>query len=137
MFKPDWSRLPDKRFEALMFINCIKDFKHLLFLFNQYFKAAVAKLFGCWAKFAILSASVGRTILRYRQKTKQKNTRITFVTFVHCNLFFCLVTCLKCVVTSATASFLHNTCNMWFYAWCCNTLLLQFSRILYSKPFTD
>jgi len=37
MFKPDRPRLPDKRFEALMFINCNKDFKHRLFLFNQYF----------------------------------------------------------------------------------------------------
>jgi len=55
-----------------MFINCIKDFKHLLFLFNQYFKAAVAKLFGCWAKFAILSASVGRTILRIDKKQNKK-----------------------------------------------------------------
>jgi len=27
MFKPDRCRLPDKRFEALMFINCNKDFK--------------------------------------------------------------------------------------------------------------
>jgi len=28
MFKLDRSSLPDKRFEALMFINCNKDFKH-------------------------------------------------------------------------------------------------------------
>jgi len=28
MFKPGRSRLPDKRFEALMFINCNKDSKH-------------------------------------------------------------------------------------------------------------
>jgi len=38
MLKPDRCRLPDKRFEVLMLINCDKDFKHLLlFLFNQYF----------------------------------------------------------------------------------------------------
>jgi len=37
-FKPDRCRLPYKRFEALMFINCNKDFKHCLFLFNQYLK---------------------------------------------------------------------------------------------------
>jgi len=28
MFKPDGCQLPDKRFEALMFVNCNKDFKH-------------------------------------------------------------------------------------------------------------
>jgi len=28
MFKPDRCHLPGKRFEALMFINCNKDFKH-------------------------------------------------------------------------------------------------------------
>jgi len=28
MLKPDRYRLPDKRFETLMFINCCKDFKH-------------------------------------------------------------------------------------------------------------
>jgi len=28
MFKPDRCRLTDKRFEALMFINFINDFKH-------------------------------------------------------------------------------------------------------------
>jgi len=28
MFKPDRCCLPDKRFEALIFINCIKDSKH-------------------------------------------------------------------------------------------------------------
>jgi len=28
MFKPDRCCLPDKRFEALMFINANKDFKH-------------------------------------------------------------------------------------------------------------
>jgi len=34
MFKPDWCRLTDKIFEALMFINCNKDFKYWSFLFN-------------------------------------------------------------------------------------------------------
>jgi len=38
MFKPDRYRLTDKRFEALMFISCNKDFKDGLFLFNQYLK---------------------------------------------------------------------------------------------------
>jgi len=28
MFRPYRCRLPDKRFEALMFINCNKDFEH-------------------------------------------------------------------------------------------------------------
>jgi len=42
MFKPDRCRLPDKRFEALMFVNCNEDFKHILFLFNQYYKVFVA-----------------------------------------------------------------------------------------------
>jgi len=28
MFKPDRCRLPDKRFEALKFVNCNEDFKH-------------------------------------------------------------------------------------------------------------
>jgi len=41
IFNPD-RYLPDKRFEALIFINCNKDFKDLLFLFNQYFKVFVA-----------------------------------------------------------------------------------------------
>jgi len=41
MFKPDRCRLPDKRFETIMFINCNKDFKQL-FLFNQSFKKFVA-----------------------------------------------------------------------------------------------
>jgi len=34
MFKIGRCRLPDKRFEALMLVNCNKDFKHLLFLFD-------------------------------------------------------------------------------------------------------
>jgi len=38
MFKPDRCRLTDKRFEALMFVDYSKDFKHWLFLFNQYLK---------------------------------------------------------------------------------------------------
>jgi len=41
VFKPDRCRLPDKRFETLMFINCNKDL-HRLFLFNQYFEVFVA-----------------------------------------------------------------------------------------------
>jgi len=28
MFKPDRCRFTDKRYEALMFVNCNKDFKH-------------------------------------------------------------------------------------------------------------
>jgi len=31
MFKPDWCRLIDKTFEALMFINCNKDVKNYHF----------------------------------------------------------------------------------------------------------
>ena len=42
MFKPDRCRLTDKRFEAFMFIYFNKDFRHCLFLFNQYFKVLVA-----------------------------------------------------------------------------------------------
>jgi len=42
MFKPDWCRLIDKIFEALMFINCNKDFKNGSFLFNYYFNVFVA-----------------------------------------------------------------------------------------------
>jgi len=38
MFKPDRCRLTDKRFEALMFINCNIDFKKCLVLLNQYLK---------------------------------------------------------------------------------------------------
>jgi len=34
MFIPDRCRLTDELFEALMFINCNKDFKHFLFLLN-------------------------------------------------------------------------------------------------------
>jgi len=41
MFEPDWCRLPDKRFEALMFINYNKNFKHW-FMFNQYVQVFVA-----------------------------------------------------------------------------------------------
>jgi len=35
MFKPDRCRWTDKRFEALMRINCNKDFKHSIFFFNK------------------------------------------------------------------------------------------------------
>jgi len=42
MFNPDICHLPDKIFEALMFISCNKDFKHWLFLFNQCFNVFVA-----------------------------------------------------------------------------------------------
>jgi len=41
MFKPDRRLSPDKRFEALMFINGNRDFKSLLFLFQQYFQVFV------------------------------------------------------------------------------------------------
>jgi len=41
MFKPYRSHLPDKRYEAVMFINFNKDFQLLLFLFNQHFKVFV------------------------------------------------------------------------------------------------
>jgi len=34
MFKPDRRRLTDKRFEALMFVKCNRDFKLWSFLFN-------------------------------------------------------------------------------------------------------
>jgi len=34
MIKPDWCCLTDKIFDALMFINCNKDFKHWSFLFK-------------------------------------------------------------------------------------------------------
>jgi len=33
-FKPDRWHLTDKRFDALMFINCNKDFKHSPYLFK-------------------------------------------------------------------------------------------------------
>ena len=36
MFEPDRCRLTDKIFEAKMFINCNKDFKNSLPLFNKY-----------------------------------------------------------------------------------------------------
>jgi len=42
IFKPDRCLSPDKRFETLVFINRNKDFKNVLFLFNQYFKVFVA-----------------------------------------------------------------------------------------------
>jgi len=42
LFKPDTRLSPDKRFEALIFINGDKDFENFLFLFNQYSKGFVA-----------------------------------------------------------------------------------------------
>jgi len=51
------------------------------------------KLLGCWAKFAILSASTGRTILRIE---KTKTAGITLITFVYIAICFsCLLTCLQ------------------------------------------
>ena len=55
-------------------------------LSNSY-RAAVPILFGCWAKFAILSASEGRTIL---YSAKQERTHIILIAFVYCYLFSCI-----------------------------------------------
>jgi len=52
-----------------------------LFIAEHCFTVAVPKLFGCWAKFAILSASAGQTILCI--ESKKNTTRMTLVTFVN------------------------------------------------------
>jgi len=55
---------------------------------------AVLKLFGCWAKFAILPASTGRTILHIE---KTRTAGITLLTFVYTAIYFpCSATCLQC-----------------------------------------
>jgi len=78
----------------------------------------VPKLAGRWAKFATSSVPAGRTVLCI-EKNKTQNTRITLDTFVHCIFFLCLVTCWQC----ATASFVDDSCNIWFHACCCYTLI--------------
>ena len=60
---------------------------------------AVPKLFGCWAKFAILSASAGRTILCIENKKIQTHTTIHI-----CIYFLCSLTCLQC--------------DLWKYVFC-------------------
>ena len=65
------------------------------------------------------------------QKTKQKTARITLVTFVHCN-FFSLFGNMFGMWLLQLLLLVHNSCNMLFYAWCSNTLLLQFSKTLYT-----
>ena len=64
---------------------------------------AVLKLFGCWAKFAITSASTGRTILRIE---KTKIARITLITFVY------IAVCFPCSVT-------YLQCDLWNCFFCC------------------
>jgi len=48
------------------------------------FKPAVLKLFGCWAKFATLSASTGLTIFRIEKKNSRHNINHVCV---YCYLF--------------------------------------------------
>jgi len=56
------------------------------------------------------------------KKTKQKATCFTLDTFVHCNLFSLFgnmfaMWCLQLLLL------LGNSCNIWFHAWRCNTLI--------------
>ena len=90
-----------------------------LFCESHCFNAAVP-LFGCWAKFATLSVSAGRTILCI-ENTKQKSTRITLVTFVHC--IFSVLGYMLAMWLLQGLLLLHNSCNIWFHAWCCYTLI--------------
>jgi len=61
-------------------------------------RAAVPKLFGCWAEFTILPASTGRTILHIE---KTRTAGITLSTFVYIAICFpCSVTCLQCDLRS-------------------------------------
>ena len=56
------------------------------------------------------------------KKTKQKATRFTLDTFVHCNLFS-LFGNMFAMWLLQLFLLLHNSCNIWFHAWRCNTLI--------------
>jgi len=51
---------------------------------------------------------------------KQKTTHITLDTFVNCNLFSLFGTMLAKWLLQLLL-LLHNSCNIWFHAWRCNT----------------
>ena len=81
------------------------------------FKPAVLKLFGCWAKFATLSASTGLTIFRIVKKNSRHNINHVCV---YCYLFS-LFGNMFAIWLMKLLLMLHNSCNVWFHAWCYNT----------------
>ena len=89
------------------------------------FTPAAPKRFGCWAKFAILSASAGRTNLciekkqKLQNKSKKTTTRSLSLTFVYCYLFY-LLRHMFAMWLMKLVLLLHNSCSIWFHAWCCN-----------------
>jgi len=77
---------------------------------SSLFTPAAPKFFGCWAKFAILSASAGRTNLCIEKKTKiakqkQKNNNTLTITHVCILLFILFAQTHVCNVTYETSSF--------------------------------
>ena len=75
------------------------------------FKTAVPKLFGCWAKFAILSTSVDRTILCIENK-KKYNTHNTSHVCIFLFIFFARYMFAMWFMT--LLRLLHNSCRLIF-----------------------
>ena len=78
--------------------------------FELWFRSAVPKLFGCWAKFAILSAPAGRTIFCFEKK--KYNTHNTS----HICIFylFSLLVNMFAKWFMELLLLLHNSCRLIF-----------------------